>query len=176
MTQKTKLRLFWKTVRSSIPESRKSVAAQKLLSQMQDTLKAQNILSFASFGSEISTHLLNSWLIKSKTLLLPRVEGDTLGIYRVLDLSLDLRLSSWGVAEPNPDRCEKINIDTIQTALVPGLAFDASFHRLGYGQGHYDRLLKQISCPFMGLAFAEQKTTSLVPDPWDVPMHCVVFV
>jgi 5-formyltetrahydrofolate cyclo-ligase len=151
------------------------MAAQKLLSQMQDSLASQNVLSFASFGSEISTRLLNQWLLKSNTLLLPRVEGDELSVYLVLDLSLDLCPSRWGVLEPNPDRCEKIEIQAIQTALVPGLAFDASFHRLGYGQGHYDRLLKQTSCRLIGLAFAEQTTDCLFPDPWDVPLHSVSY-
>ena len=176
MTQKAKLRSYWKHLRSSIPESRRVFAAQQLFFRMQEILAPQNVLSFASFGSETSTNLLNGWLVQSKALLLPRVEGTELAIYRVLDLSLDLRLSSWGILEPNPNRCEKIEISAIETILVPGLAFDASFHRLGYGRGHYDRLLKQTSCPLIGLAFVEQKANTLSPDPWDVPLHNVLYV
>lgn len=47
--------------------------------------------------------------------------------------------------------------------LVPGVAFDRSFNRLGYGRGYYDRFLNSMETklqakqaklpPLVGLAF-----------------------
>jgi 5-formyltetrahydrofolate cyclo-ligase len=172
---KTKLRAHWKTLRQSLPETRRKSGAENLFSYLRQNLEPNQVLSFVSFGSEISTHLINEWLTQSHSLLLPRVEGLELGIYRVQDLASDLLLSSRGILEPNPNRCEKIDLQTICTVLAPGLAFDESFHRLGYGQGHYDRLLKQLNCPFIGLAFSEQKTVSLPIDPWDISLHAALY-
>jgi 5,10-methenyltetrahydrofolate synthetase len=172
---KTKLRARWKALRQSLPETRRETAAENLFSYIRKNLELNHILSFVSFGSEISTHLINEWLIQSYSLLLPRVEGLELGIYRISDPASDLLLSPRGILEPNPDRCEKIDLQTIRTVLTPGLAFDENFHRLGYGQGHYDRLLKQINGRFIGLAFSEQKTESLSTDPWDIPLHDVLY-
>lgn len=133
------------------------------------------MLSFASFGSEIDTFLLNSWLADENALLLPRVEGANLQIYEVKDLKRDLLPSALGPLEPDPNRSFLIDLATIDVVLVPALVFDAAFHRLGYGKGYYDRLLKNLSCPSIGIGFEEQKIENLSPEPWDVPLHAVAY-
>ena len=49
--------------------------------------------------------------------------------------------SSFGVWEPNPDSCELISSESIDTILVPGLGFTQSGERLGRGGGFYDKFL-----------------------------------
>lgn len=58
--------------------------------------------------------------------------------------------------------------------LVPGLAFDRSGARLGYGKGIYDRLLVDSSGTRMGVCPSCCVAEGLVADVWDVPMHGVV--
>ncbi len=174
MTLKTELRKEFLHLRKSISKTRREKAAEELTAYLKEELKGPT-LSFASFGSEIDTTILNQWLADQNFLCLPRVEGVELSSYLVRDLQLDLIRSKWGILEPDPNRCEKVDFKTIQTALVAGLAFDTEFYRLGYGQGHYDRILPKLSCPIFGVAFLEQKTDRLPHDPWDIPMDQVLY-
>lgn len=81
-------------------------------------------------------------------------------------------LGPYGIREPQ----SSIATYAPEIWLVPGLAFDLSGTRLGYGKGIYDRLLEQAStsslyigiCPSFGLAPA------LPYASWDIPMDIVV--
>lgn len=53
-----------------------------------------------------------------------------------------------------------MNLSEAGVILVPGLAFDRSGGRLGYGRGFYDRALGDTHTQRIGLALAEQ----LVPE------------
>ena len=58
--------------------------------------------------------------------------------------------------------------------LVPGLAFDRSGARLGYGKGMYDRLLVDSSGTRMGVCPSCGVADALPREGWDVPMDGVV--
>lgn len=175
MIPKTDLRNSWKAARSSLPLERREEAEKELFFSLQEKLLGKKVLSFASFGSEINTSFLNVWLSSQKTLFLPRIEGSNLEIYQVENPLSDLIPSSLGPYEPNPLRCKKIPFQWIEIVLVPALAFDASLYRLGYGKGHYDRLLSKLSCPTLGVGFREQKTSALPKDPWDIPLQSLLL-
>ena len=53
-----------------------------------------------------------------------------------------LRTTSYGPMEPLDD--EPVPAEEIDVVVAPGLAFDRSANRLGYGGGHYDRLLARL--------------------------------
>lgn len=58
--------------------------------------------------------------------------------------------------------------------VIPGLAFDVSGGRLGYGGGYYDRFLQAgLDCPRVGLCFDFQLVSALPLDPWDQRVHHV---
>lgn len=103
----------------------------------------------------------------------PRVEGG-LWYYEV-DGPEHLQRGAWGVLEPVGD-CEPLPEDEFLDLLVtPGVAFDESGHRIGYGRGIYDRFLK--SAPMkrvIGLAFEMQIVPPFETDPWDVRLDAVV--
>lgn len=54
--------------------------------------------------------------------------------------------------------------------LVPGLLFSPLGHRLGYGKGHYDRLLTSQKGIKMGVAYQWQVSPTLPQHPLDIPM------
>ena len=85
-------------------------------------------------------------------IVLPKVAGQELeNIY--YEGPHQLETSSWGIPEPKqgvPAPAEKIDL-----VVVPLLAIDKEGHRVGYGGGYYDRLLKQTrtDCRKIGLSF-----------------------
>jgi 5-formyltetrahydrofolate cyclo-ligase len=180
LTQKADLRRHWLSIRNAISKERRKQAADALslfFTQYFTLINTQGfVLSFSSFGSEIEMHLLNQWLSEKKRLLLPKVEEKKLRIYQVNNLE-KLIPSKFGMLEPDPTQCSQILFEDIQTItiLVPGLAFDAALHRLGYGQGHYDCLLIEIPHYSIGVAFNEQKTDRLQIDSWDISLDEVLY-
>ncbi len=92
----------------------------------------------------------------------------------------DLAPSKFGLLEPAEKfrtDLEQVQPSEIDLFLVPGLAFDRSGVRLGYGKGFYDQLLRQRSpqSTTIGLAFSGQVYETVPHDPrFDVPVDFVV--
>jgi 5-formyltetrahydrofolate cyclo-ligase len=75
-----------------------------------------------------------------------------------------------GVGEPeegNPTVCPGL-------ILVPLLAFDAAGHRLGYGGGYYDRVLRESGLIAVGIAYAGQEVQTLPREAHDRQLDFVV--
>ena len=156
---KEKLRTNLKKMRTQLGERRKQEASEALLCTLSNKLALyQNVLSFASFNHEIDTTLLNLYLASTNRLLLPKVGSKGLEVYKVQDPESQTEMSTLGTLEPNPKLCQKIDFEEICAVIVPGLAFDRKRHRLGYGKGHYDRLLASMPkrIPTFGVGFKEQ--------------------
>ncbi len=70
------------------------------------------------------------------------------------DADTELVENAWGIWEPAGETIESAMVDMV---LVPGLAFDRTGHRVGYGKGFYDRFLKRCraDCVKIGLSLFE---------------------
>jgi 5-formyltetrahydrofolate cyclo-ligase len=142
--------------------------------------RSSTIMAFASFGSELQTDMfVRHVLDQGKVLLLPRVNRQTqlLELYRVRDPVQDLRVGTWGIREPSPERCTRHEPHIVDFVLVPGLAFDKRGGRLGYGGGFYDKLLADGLSPCAWLvagAFESQMVERVPADEHDIPLDVVV--
>ena len=60
--------------------------------------------------------------------------------------------------------------------ILPGLAFDSTGHRLGYGGGYYDRYLAQtgIECTKMAVAYSFQVIIDVPHEQYDVRVDTVI--
>jgi len=164
MNDKNHLRQKLKQIRENISFARRQEAEKKLLEQLYPVLMTYTyVLSFASFKSEINLWPLNGILCESKKLLLPRVEEEGLTMYHVESLQT-LIPSHMGILEPDPKKSTKCLLQHIQCALIPGLGFDLYHHRLGYGQGHFDKLLSKLAkTETIGVGFQEQLVKEGIP-------------
>jgi 5-formyltetrahydrofolate cyclo-ligase len=64
--------------------------------------------------------------------------------------------------------------EEIHLALVPGLAFDRSGWRLGYGGGYYDRFLMDFKGISAGIVFQALLLEEVPHSPLDIPMHWII--
>lgn len=115
---------------------------------------------------------LEEILRSKKTLLLPRVNGETMDFYRVRDFS-DLEVGSFGVLEPKLS-CSLAEPDGL--VLVPGVGFDKSGARLGYGKGFYDKYFSSHKQNLykIGIAYNIQIIEKIPTTPLDVLLDGVV--
>lgn len=176
------------TLRSALKERRRLISVQRrqeafntlqsdLLNRLEDK---KEILSFANLSEEISLNSLNKQWAQEGRLLLPKVKGKDLQIFRVSDWEEQLSMSPWGILEPIPEHCERIHLSQVAIVLVPGLGFDREKHRIGYGRGYYDRFLKALQHEGTGLAwgiaFQEQRIEYAIPyQAHDVSMDDVLY-
>jgi 5-formyltetrahydrofolate cyclo-ligase len=147
---------------------------------------ARSVAAFVGVRGEPDTRpLLEAALSEGRRLWLPRVIQGAAGIsvlVEVTDLAV-LAPAGFGLLEPAP-RAHEVTLKSVTEAgpldlvLVPGLAFGTNGVRLGFGAGHYDRLLAgvaQADVPVrMGVCFAafvEPAGGALPVEPHDVPMH-----
>jgi 5-formyltetrahydrofolate cyclo-ligase len=131
---------------------------------------AQHILTYLAFGSEINLAALHQ--DSSKTFYMTRAwEDNTLTVH---PLTKDLETHRYGFLQPL-ESAPVIDINKIDLVLVPGLCFDKQGTRLGYGKGHYDRLLPRLlNVPRVGVTAETLLVEALPKDVFDVAMSHVV--
>lgn len=134
-------------------------------------LEANTVLCFWSLPDEVNTHdLIEKWA-KKKTILLPKVVGETLELHQFKDSS-SMTTGEFGISEPVGEIfTDYISIDV---CIIPGLAFDNEGGRMGRGKGFYDRFLPQTHCHKMGICFPWQIVPKIDCAPWDIRMDEVV--
>ncbi len=88
--------------------------------------------------------------------------------------STPLKENKFGIPEPQ-DGLE-VNVTKIDVVFVPLLAFDNNGHRIGYGQGFYDRFLNQCKSTVLkvGLSFFEALREDLEIDQHDIALDYVI--
>jgi len=177
MNSKEILRTLLKARRAQISLERREEASERIVEELYPTLKdSPYVLSFASTKEEINLWPLNALLCEEKRLLLPRVEGDSLGIYHV-DTLKHLVISKSGVLEPDPLYAKPYTGEDVVVALIPGLGFDDAHHRLGYGGGYFDKtLLKLHKVISIGVGFVEQLVEQIPQEEHDQRLHGLFLV
>lgn len=135
--------------------------------------QAKTVLLYYGMNTEPDTaRLLPPLWSSGKQLCLPRcLPGNQMEI-RCIARDSKLILHPWGMLEPGED-CPLIKPDSIDLALIPGLAFDRSGGRLGQGGGFYDRWLTD----FHGLTVALCRDAFLLDEvPREAHDRCVDLV
>lgn len=163
--------LYLEKLRQLSPERRES-ARESLLNACMQLEEYEHVLSFYPMPHEVDIHASNAILARLRKLYLPRIEGDALAIYRISDLKMTVARGKSQLMEPDPLLCRRAKLSTIECVLVPAIAFDGGLHRIGYGRGHYDRLLAEVRksghARVVGICFFEQMIVEKMPvEPFD---------
>lgn len=159
-------------------EGKSRAACAKLL-QCKEFQLASSVAVFNSMPIEIDTKpVIQAALKAGKRVFLPRTDlsKKELTFYEIRDLAADLEPGTLGILEPIPSRTRAISVSEIDCVLVPGLAFGADNHRIGFGAGLYDRFLSTLKpgVPRIGLGFSFQKMPSVPVEAHDIRLDFVV--
>ncbi len=151
--------------------------AQLNLLSLDEFGQAAVIALYAPIHNEIGTAMImDSCFAANKVVLFPAVSGRHMSFRRVHSLD-QLRKGAFGIPEPAPD-APVYGVERIDLMVVPGVGFDLSGHRIGYGKGYYDGFLQQREgeVPFLvGLCHDFQLTYGgVVPESHDIPMDVIV--
>ena len=84
-----------------------------------------------------------------------------------------LLINEYGIPEPTSDKIKYPDI-----LLVPLVAFDKSFNRVGYGGGFYDRYIKKLrkskKVITIGIAYSFQKIKEIKSNRFDIKLDFIV--
>jgi 5-formyltetrahydrofolate cyclo-ligase len=182
METKNEIRKHMLFVRSNMSDeavkSKSELIFQKVL-QTPEYGEAHNVLLYADYRHEVETGKIFEDAIKrGKRVYYPKSDGltHTLEFYRVTNLA-QLENGYKGIKEPKAvDSLRyRLNKKEDTVIIIPGVAFDTTGYRLGYGKGFYDRFLankRQIST--MALSFSDQIIEEIPHDSHDIKMDKIV--
>ena len=136
--------------------------------------KNSNCIGFYySLKTEVFTsNMIQKTLDLGKNVCLPKIDRESKTMnFHTIDGIENLKKNHLDISEPvNGEICT--NIDVV---IVPGIAFDKSGNRLGFGSGYYDKFLNlHASIYKIALAFDFQLIDTIDIQEHDVPMDLII--
>lgn len=173
LEEKDKLRKELLLKRRSFPQSliqEKSKLIFNALLLEEIFINASSIALYFPVNGEVDTHkIFRKCIDLEKKVFFPKPRGSDLVFLRTRNIE---ELTPGAFAIPEPDsQAERARGDELDLVLVPGVAFDFSGNRIGYGKGFYDRFLKDIPRQIsFGLAYRFQVLKNINSHETDVRM------
>lgn len=151
-----------------------SLAVVARLSAHERMAEAQTVMLYCSLADEVDTHALIDTLYgEGKTVLLPVVTGEGEMELRIYHGADSLRRGAFDILEPVGERFT--DYESIDLAVIPGMAFDDQGHRLGRGKGYYDRFLVHLPhCYKIGMCFDFQRVGHVPCESTDIAVDEVI--
>lgn len=149
MDSKSILRKQYKLRRASLftSDDDKKKADNAIKEYFISLKKSHNIsvfLVYVSFRDEVDTKELIEYLLSGGSkVAVPRCYDNGRMEFFVISSLENLRTSAYGILEPEDDERFRVTDFEDSLCIVPGLAFDSSGMRIGYGGGYYDRFLEK---------------------------------
>ena len=176
--EKSELRYTVKILKKGFPTKELEEQSHDIVSRLEREkhfLRANIVLIYHALPDEVQTAAIIERWYKKKTILLPKIVGKELTLH-IYNGEKTLQTGAFNIKEPTTPPF--IRYDTIDLAIIPGIAFDLSGHRLGRGGGYYDRLLGKM-LPYnvykIGLAFSFQIFDNVPTESTDVNMDSLVY-
>ena len=152
----------------------KSMQIFEKLITVPEFKRADRIYTYVSMDNEIDTIMLIDYSLSiEKRVFVPRVSGKDMEFYEISDIS-ELSPGYMGIYEPDINGKE---LDYPRTGFMcmPGLAFDRSYNRIGYGGGFYARYLSVENKLYKAaLAYEAQLLESIPAQDGDVRPDMIV--
>ena len=176
--EKNLIRKQMKQLRADMTRTERFEKSMQIFEQLitvPEFKRADRIYTYVSMDNEIDTIMLIDYSLSlEKRVFVPRVSGKDMEFYEIRDIS-ELNPGYRGIYEPDINGKEP---DYSRTGFMcmPGLAFDRSYNRIGYGGGFYDRYIASQKNSLYKVAFAyyKQVFSKITVQEHDQTADCIV--
>ena len=152
----------------------KSERLGELFAASEAYKNAKSIYGYLPYNQEVRTvAMLKQAIADGKRVAVPKCYGPEMKFIWMDDLDA----VAPGYANiPEPIADEPIADDETALVLMPGMAFDAEGHRIGYGGGFYDKFLAQEpNHPTLALCYDFQMLDHVETEEFDIPVGTVLW-
>lgn len=169
------------TLRDAMTAAARAVA-DAVISRATEQLLAQHlgadaiVALYAAKGSEVATeHIDAAARAAGWTVAYPRVVARARALTFHAATLEQLAEGKFGLREPSAD-APAVALQDISAFVVPGLAFDRTGGRIGWGQGHYDATFAAAAPGALriGLGYDCQLVDHVAREPHDVALHFII--
>lgn len=175
MVVKRKLRTAFlerRELHSPLKKKEKDALILKRLGSFDEFKRAKEFFTYLSHKGEVATDAIVAKFINKKKIVVPRISGKLLHLHELHEKAEFVK-GRFGIREPK-NCARKAKRGTVDVALIPGIAFDETGHRIGFGGGYFDRFLKKLRCTTIGLAYEFQIIEKVPTHKYDVPVDYIV--
>jgi 5-formyltetrahydrofolate cyclo-ligase len=142
------------------------------LVRMVEELNYKAVHCYLPMGAEIDLiPFIEVLLKKGITVVTPKTLPNRKLENLVLTSLLDVEQGVFGTTHPSGGNKFTGHFDLI---IVPGLAYDASNHRLGYGGGYYDNFLVNHKSKKVGVFYPFQEVSQVPIEAHDIKLDAVL--
>lgn len=172
------------------------VIFDKLL-EMDFYVNSKIVMCYMDFRNEVATReFIKLSLSKGKRIALPLIDKvidnkvidykvvnkdrsikeNRLVACEIKNIDTELEKGVFGILEPKKEHKRILDPADIDLIIVPGVAFDLSKNRIGYGAGYYDRFLKSTRKDSfkVGVAFELQVLQEICTEKHDVLLDMII--
>ena len=118
--------------------------------------------------------ILEKFEKKKFKITLPKIKKNSQMDFFQWSINDPLAINKFGIPEPISERIKYPDV-----LLVPLLAFDKNFNRIGYGGGFYDRYITKIrkrkKVLTIGFAYSFQKVKKIPTDNYDIKLDFIII-
>ncbi len=163
---------------SDLAHREKSIEIAKRIVRSDPFQSAQSVHIYLAHESEVGTDFLIQEAFRlKKRVVTPVLKPMNKTLYFSALPRFDpniLEIGPFGIRQAQASVQERIPSSAIDLWLIPGVGFDLQGNRLGYGFGYYDRALKSVEAPVIGLAFDLQIVDRLPIESTDRPVSQII--
>lgn len=175
MQKKEQLREQCKQIRREMTEEEVKRKSRMIVERLLESKLFQNadhVLFYYPLGKEVDILPAAVYCLQNgKQIAFPKVYGDEMTFFAVTDMS-QFEPGAFGIMEP----VTEVAVDWKDAlVLVPGLGFDRTGGRIGYGKGYYDRYCgDRVGLHLMGVAYDWQILEHIPCDTRDVALDHLI--
>lgn len=164
---------------SSDDANYKSGIIMNKLAALEEYKHSKTIFVYMSFGNEVNTlEFIKQMLLSNKRVVVSYTDSKNtvLILSEIKSLEDDLERNKFGYLEPVFEKIINVEPEEIDLIIAPGVVFDKSLNRIGYGKGYYDRILsvKREDAKVVAVAYDFQVLDNIPAEEHDVKMDMIV--